>query len=169
MDTPDLFNVGRKKKRAPRPKSEYATQIKHLMLYVYTVLYSKKMREKPHLQPRHWSQLRNLVDRYGPVLVEERLRLFFASQDRWIRETSGYTIGAFISQWQRLAAESNQRKSIQTPGGQPQSPCLHQPTCESPIEHSRKIVDDLKGAYRNNTPQTSSASFHTTSMPNDPF
>lgn len=165
-ETPDLFAVGRKKKRAPRAKSPHATRIQEIMLRVYFPLYCRLYHnEKPDIHAKHWSMLRGLVDKYGPDLVETRLRAFMASSDRWIRELSGHTMGAFVSQWQKLAAEALQN-TIQTPGGQPQTPCLHQPKCLNAVEHTRKVVDEMKGSR---TRQTPSASSRTTSTRNEPF
>lgn len=169
MEPQDLFAVGRKKKRAPRPKSPHAKRIQEIMLRVYFPLYCRRSNnEKPLIQGKHWAMLRNIVDQYGPDLVEARLRAFFASSDRWIRESSGYTLGAFISQWQKLAAEANQNTTTLTTGGQPQSPCLHLPKCPSPVDHGRRVIEDMKGS-RPHTPQTPREFSRTTSMPSDPF
>lgn len=168
-DTPDLFNVGRKKKRVPKPKSPYAKQIQHIMLRVYFSLHHKKYGEKPMVGPREWGLLRRMVDEFGPDLVEARLRDFFQMNDSWVKD-AGYSIGVFKSQWPKLAARAQQQKTpIQTNGGQPQSPCLHQPTCASPIDHSRRLVEEMRGQYRKGTPPTPSASSRTTLTPNDPF
>lgn len=175
MDEPDLFDVKRKKKRAPKPKSPHAKRIQEIMLRVYFPLYMKERGgEKPDIGPRDWGLLRLMVDTHGPDLVEARLRDFFKTTDRWVRETAGFSMGVFKSQWQKLAAAAATAKNLtttQTLGGMAQERCTtHQPKCQSDLDHSRRLVAEMKGAYQSRQLQAKSPdSSRTTSTPNDPF
>lgn len=175
MDELDLFDVKRKKKRAPKPKSPHAKAIQHLMLRVYLPLYAKAHGgEKPDIAPRDWGLLRLLVDTHGPDLVETRLRDFFNTDDRWVREQAGFSMGVFKSQWQKLAAKAaanNNLTTTQTLGGMAQERCQHSPRCLDATVHSRRLVADMKGQYqsRDEKPTSQTDSSPTTSPPNDPF
>lgn len=175
MDEPDLFQVGRKKKRKPKPKSPHAKRIQEIMIFVYFPLYAKAHGgEKPDVAPRDWGLLRLLVDTHGPDLVEARLRDFFKTDDRWVREEAGFSMGVFKSQWQKLAARAaanNNLTTTQTLGGMAQERCQHQPRCQDAMVHSRRLVADLKGQYqsRDEKPTSPTGSSPTTSPQNDPF
>jgi hypothetical protein len=170
--TPELFKTGRKQPRAPRPKSPHAAEIKRLMLKVYFALYAQRTGEKPDMSPRQWHMLRLLVDEHGPEIVERRLRLFMRTTDPWVVETAGFSLGVFRSQWQKLAALDSPSTTTQTLGGSPQATCRHQPPCPGGphgAEHSRKMIEEMRGTRRPSTRPMPSAFSRATSMPSDPF
>jgi len=82
------------------------------VLALHDELYQQAVGETPDRNGGKDAKLvKALIDRYGFEKVVVRLRAFFTSPDAWIRQ-SGYTIGAFKSQWNKLAtAEKTLRAS----------------------------------------------------------
>ena len=101
---PDLFGVGRKakqKKSAPLGM----THALQRLFGVYRELYEHRVQEPPVILKQHGAFLKTLITKYGAEKVEQRLRLFLTSEDRFIVD-SGFALDVFYRQWNRLAVQA---------------------------------------------------------------
>lgn len=130
----DLFDLHRKKPRKKTP-SKYPGELKRLMM-LYRTLYREKFGNFPLNSVRHWVSLKQLVENYGPALVEAKIRYFIQWDDPFVRR-AGYTIPVFYSQWMALDAV------LHTPHDAAVALCRHEPKCLSGSEHTRRYLDSL--------------------------
>ena len=109
MDTKlDLFDVGRKRKplkAEPAPPGAIQN-----LLSLYRQGYERRFHEPPVILKRDGPLLRNLIQQFGALKVEQRLRAYLAWDDEFV-VNSGYALTVFHSNWNRLAARVVQHQA----------------------------------------------------------
>ncbi len=106
MTEPNLFGIQIQPpaKRARAPVADGAVTT---LIHLYVALYSELLGEKPLITKKDGALLKRLVITYGATVVEERLRVYLAWPDPYIR-ARGYTLALLYSKWQEVAALAHQ-------------------------------------------------------------
>ena len=99
MSEPDLFNV---KRKPPKVKMTTPPGVLQRLFAIYREEYTKRVGEQPVIMQSDGALVKRLVSIYGAAKVEGRLRAFLALDDPFILE-SGFALGVFYRQWNRLA------------------------------------------------------------------
>lgn len=96
---PDLFDVRRRKKRAPAPPVPNGA-VQHL-LGRYVAYYTTKFGEPPVITKKDGAILKRLVLAYGEETVAERMKLYLRWQDPFVVK-SAWSIGVLHVKWNEV-------------------------------------------------------------------
>lgn len=153
---PELFKA-KKTRRTPAAPDPYAGATQKLIA-LYIRLYRARFAEPPQLNKLDGVTLKRLIRLCGdPEKVMTRLTFFMERDDEYVRTHGGYTIRNFEWRWNDIVNMLN----VQAPRGAFQ--CQHLQTCQSPAEHTRKMIDERRQGREEIVP------FRTPSRPSDVF
>ena len=100
---PNLFGVQPKPRATPdKPKTPDGAMSRVIALT--RELHEGRFAEPPVVTKRDAALLKTLVLKFGEGKVAERLRAYYAWEDRYVAE-SGYAIHVFYREWNRLTAK----------------------------------------------------------------
>jgi len=101
----NLFGIDTKKRAAvEKKKPPVAPGAIHHLISVFAQAYEQKFGEPPVILKSDGPLLRNLVQQFGPVKVEQRLRAFMTWDDQFVVD-SGYSLRMLHTRWNALAAK----------------------------------------------------------------
>lgn len=99
--------------RAPAPS------VVQQVIDVYVQVYTAKLGERPLILKKDGGLLKRLVMTYGARTVIDRLHVYMAWDDPYVR-ARGYSLAILFSKWQEVAMRAQRRQS---------SICPHTPPC----------------------------------------
>lgn len=98
----NLFGIEKKSAKAEK-KTPVAPQAVHNLISIYKQAYERKFGEPPVILKSDGPLLSKLVQQFGPMKVEQRLRAFMAWDDEFV-VNSGYSLRMLHTRWNALAA-----------------------------------------------------------------
>lgn len=106
---PNLFGIETKKRSAAAKKEPVAPGAVHKLISIYAQAYEQKFHEPPVILKSDGPLLRNLVQQFGALKVEQRLRAFMTWDDQFVID-SGYSLRMLHTRWNALAAKVIQER-----------------------------------------------------------
>lgn len=105
----NLFGIDTRKSKPVKKTEPAPPGVIQNLISIYKQGYEKRFGEPPVVLKSDGSLLKNLVQTFGAVKVEQRLRAFMAWDDQFVVD-SGFSLRMLHTRWNALAAKCVQER-----------------------------------------------------------